>query len=133
VTVLDTNALLWLTQDDPRLGKEAVRLADRALAEDCLVVSAFTFWEVCTLSQRGRLDLIQPIEAWREGLLELGLVEIPVTGEIAIEAGRFTDSLKDPADRIIVATALREGALLLTGDEQILEWKGMLRRQDARL
>jgi PIN domain nuclease of toxin-antitoxin system len=133
VTVLDTNALLWLAMDDSRLGKKAVGLADRALADDSLAVSAITFWEVSTLCQRGRLDLFQPIEAWRSGLLELGLLEIPVTGDIGIDAAAHSDSLRDPADRIIVATAARAGALLLTSDERILEWKGSLRRQDARL
>ena len=133
VTLLDTNALLWLAKDDSRLGRKAVRLADRALANDSLAVSAITFWEVSTLFQRGRLDLFQPIEAWRKGLLALGLFEIPVTGDIGIEAATYSESLRDPADRIIVATAAREGALLLTSDERILEWKGSLRRQDARL
>ena len=133
MTVLDTNVLLWLAKDDSRLGKKAVRLADRALADDSLAVSAITFWEVSTLCQKGRLDLFQPIEAWRKELLDLGLLEIPVTGDIGINAAAFTDYLRDPADRIIVATAAREGALLLTSDERILDWGGSLRRQDARL
>ncbi len=133
VTLLDTNALLWLAQGDARLGRRAKRVADRALADDLLAVSAISFWEVSTLLQKGRMDLDQPVEAWRTELLELGLLEIPVTGEIGITAAAFTDALRDPADLIIVATAAREGALLLTSDERILEWSGSLRRQDARL
>ena len=133
VTLLDTNALLWLAKGDARLGRRAKRVADRALADDLLAVSAISFWEVSTLLQKGRMDLDQPVEAWRTELLELGLLEIPVTGEIGITAAAFTDALRDPADLIIVATAAREGALLLTSDERILEWSGSLRRQDARL
>jgi PIN domain nuclease of toxin-antitoxin system len=133
VTMLDTNALLWLAKGDERLGREARRVADRALAADALAVSAISFWEVSTLLHRGRVKLDQPVEAWRTELLENGLLEIPVTGEIGITAATFTDVLRDPADRIIVATAARERALLLTSDEPILAWEGSLRRQDARL
>ena len=130
--MLDTNALLWLAKGDERLGRKARRVADRALAADALAVSAISFWEVSTLLHRGRIKLDQPVEAWRAELLEKGLLEIPVTGEIGITAATFTAVLRDPADRIIVATAARERALLLTSDEPILAWKGSLRRQDAR-
>ena len=133
MTVLDTNALLWLAKGDERLGRRARRVADRALATDALAVSAISFWEVGTLLHRGRIKLDQPVEVWRTEFLEKGLLEIPVTGEIGITAATFTDVLRDPADRIIVATAAREGALLLTSDEPILVWQGSLRRQDARL
>jgi PIN domain nuclease of toxin-antitoxin system len=132
VTVLDTNALLWLAEGDRRLGRNARRIADRALAADQLAVSAITFWEISTLQHKGRLRLDRPVEVWRGGLLAKGVLEIPTTGEIGIAAATFTDVLSDPADRIIVATALREGALLLTSDERILDWEGALRRHDAR-
>ncbi len=131
--MLDTNALIWLAMGDQRMGRKATNAADRALAADSLGVSAISFWEVSTLRHRGRIRLDQPVEAWRAELLENGLIEIPVTGEIAITAATFTDVLRDPADRIIVATAARGRALLLTSDEAILAWTGSLRRQDARL
>jgi len=132
VTVLDTNALLWLAKGDPRLGKRARRVVDQALASDALAVSAISFWEVSILLHKGRMDLHQPVEMWRSELLEQGLLEIPVKGDVGITAAAFANSLRDPADGIIVATAARDGALLLTSDERILDWKGSLRRQDAR-
>ena len=133
MTVLDTNALLWLAEGDGRLGKNARRIADRALAADQLAVSAISFWEISTLQHKGRLKLDRPVDVWRCGLLEKGVTEIPTTGEIGIAAATLTDALSDPADRIIVATAIREGALLLTSDERILDWEGALRRHDARV
>ena len=132
MTVLDTNALLWLAEGDRRLGRSARDMAGRALAANALTVSAISFWEIGTLQHKGRLKLDRPVEAWRNELLKNGLIEIPVTGEIGISAATFTDILHDPADRIIVATAAREGALLLTSDQRILDWSGSLRRQDAR-
>lgn len=133
MTLLDTNALLWLAEGDGRLGKESKRIADRALASDALVVSAISFWEIGTLMHKGRLGLDRPVEAWRGDLLANGLVELPITGEIGITAATFTDVLRDPADRIVVATAFREGALLVTSDERILRWEGSVRRHDARV
>jgi len=133
VTVLDTNALLWLTKGDARLGRKARRVADRALATESLAVSAISFWEIATLCHKDRIDLGQMAEAWRAKLLEKGTLEIPVTGDIGIAAATLTDAFRDPADRIIVATAAREGALLLTSDERILEWEGSVRRHDARV
>ena len=60
-----------------------------------------------------------------------GLVEIPVDGDIGIRANRLDDFHADPADRIIVATALG-GHTLVTADSRILQWGGDLRRVDAR-
>ena len=60
-----------------------------------------------------------------------GVVEIAVDGEIGIGAVNLTDFHADPADRLIVATALR-GHLLATADERILDWTGNVSRLDAR-
>ena len=57
--------------------------------------------------------------------MEQGLIEIPVDGEIGIRANALQDFHPDPADRIIVATALN-GRRLVTADERILDWSGDL-------
>ena len=59
------------------------------------------------------------------------MIEIPVDGEIAIRAGLLPDVHGDPADRILIATAL-EGHQLATADQQVLDWPGPLSRLDAR-
>ena len=69
-------------------------------------------------------------DAWRRENLEQGVVEIPVDGAIAVRAGLLPDLHGDPADRIIIATAL-EGHRLVTGDRRILDWPGNLSRLDA--
>jgi len=133
VTLLDTHALVWLTEGSSRLGSAARRLADAALGEDQLAVSAISFWEVGMLQRKGRVALQQPPETWRSKLLELGLREVPVDGNIGIAAATMTDIHPDPADRIIVATASLAAATLITADDRILAWPGALRTHDARV
>ena len=83
------------------------------------------------LSQRRRLTLLEDAPSWRRALLENGLNEIPMDGEIGIRANELADFHGDPADRIIVATAL-EGHQLVTSDDRILDWPGRLSRLDAK-
>ena len=82
--------------------------------------------------EKGRIQLPTDLDSWRRDLLRYGLVEIPVSGEIAMRAGLLPDMHGDPCDRLIVATAL-EGHELVTADARILAWPGPLRRSDARL
>ena len=93
-------------------------------------MSAISFWEVGMQLRKGHLELGVALDAWRRGLLRRGLTEVPVNGRIASRAGRLPDLHGDPADRIIVATAL-EGHQLVTADRCILEWPGSLSRIDA--
>ena len=64
-------------------------------------------------------------------IMGLGLREIAVSTEIAMRASDLSNLTGDPFDRVIVGTALVEGAVLLTADESLLDWPGQLRRQDA--
>ena len=89
-----------------------------------------TFWEIAMLHDKGRIALPHDIAEWRAYLLEAGLVEIPVDGEIGIRAIQIDGLHGDPADRVIVATAL-SGHRLLTADRLILEWAGPLDRLSA--
>ncbi len=83
-------------------------------------------------AQKGGLSLGQDVGAWREELVDAGIVEIAVNGVIAARAGLLPEMHGDPADRIIVATAL-EGHRLITADDRILGWGGDLNRLDARV
>jgi len=92
-----------------------------------------SFCEIASLIRRGRLVLEQASADWRDELLRQRLLECPVDGAIALAAVDLADMHRDPADRIIVATALALDATLLTADERILAWPGPLRRCDARV
>jgi PIN domain nuclease of toxin-antitoxin system len=130
--LLDTHALIWLDAGDRRLGSKARRAADRALGAGELAVCAISFWEAAMLRQRGRIALTKPLDAWRLDLLRAGLDEVSLTGEIGILAATIADLPGDPVDRMIVATAAQRGATLLTADRALLDWKGDVRRQNAR-
>ncbi len=129
--LLDTHVLLWQERGDRRLGNQTRDLVHRALEERAVAVSAITFWEVAMRIQKGQLELDFDLYDWRDDLLEHGLVEIPINGVIAARAGLLADIHGDPADRLIVATALA-GHRLVTSDERILARGGNLDRMDAR-
>jgi len=73
------------------------------------------------------------LDVWRSDLLQTGLLEIPLQGSVAIRAGQLQMFHGDPADRLIVATAIENGATLMTADEKILSWDRLHQKTDARL
>lgn len=130
--LLDTHALIWLDTDNRKLGAKSRRACDTALRTSSLAASAISFWEVALLTDQERFDPSMPMQEWRGAFLAGGLIEVPVTGEVAIRAAQLKGLPADPADRLIVATALAHDATLLTADRPILEWRGPLKTQDAR-
>ncbi len=129
--LLDTQVLVWLRTDAGQMGREALGDVDRAWLAGEAAVSAITFWEIAMLVDKGRIELSKDVGLWRRQNLRQGLTEIPVSGEIGIRAGALSGLPGDPADRIIVATAL-EGHRLVTADRRILAWSGPVQRLDAR-
>ena len=128
--LLDTGALLWLRLVDRTLGNNARREIERAWQSNEVAVSAISFREVATLVNKGRIRLADDLHSWRREHLDQGVVEIPVDGEIGIRAVELVDFHADPADRLIVATALA-GHRLVTSNRRILEWPGRLNRLRA--
>jgi PIN domain nuclease of toxin-antitoxin system len=131
--LLDTNGLIWLLEDNSRLGQQAIRRIDDALRNARVMVSATTFWEVAMLLSKNRIKLSRPPDHWRADVLRLGIEEIPVDGEIALESVALSGLPADPADRFIVATALKKRAQLVTSDARLLGWNGPLTCIDARV
>ena len=127
--LLDTHVLYWLSFDEPGIGSHARDVIERAWPRGEAAVSAITFWETGMLTEKGRLE-VNDVAAWRRALLRDGLVEIPVDGAIAARAGVLPDLHGDPADRLILATAL-EGHQLITADARLLAWPGSVARLNA--
>jgi len=130
--LLDTHVLVWMDADDLALGPQARRAIRQAWSVGEVAVSAISFWEVAMLAQRGRLHLPVSPGTWRADLLEAGVREIPLDGRITVAAAGLEDLHRDPADRLIVATAVASAAVLMTADAGILDWAGELSRIDAR-
>ncbi len=130
--LVDTHVRLWADRDDPALGSAARHRIDEASRRQALAVSAVSFCGVALLQARARIRLRLPVAQWRRDLIAGGPVELAVDGEIGIAAVALDGFHADPADRMIVSTAVLKGATLLTADERILKWPGALPRHDAR-
>ncbi len=133
--VLDTHALIWVVNDDPRLGSAARAAIDDTVRTDFALVSAITPWEIALLAEKGRLHLGREVGSWIKTALALpGIRLAPVEPEIAVDSVRLPGSFHvDPADRLIVATARHWGVPLLTADDAILDYgaRGHVRTVDA--
>jgi PIN domain nuclease of toxin-antitoxin system len=130
--LLDTHVLVWLDEQGSRLGKSALQRIDEELGAGKLAVSAISFWEISMLIKKGRLEMRLELDVWRRELLENGLNEIALDGAIAIRAGSLKEFHGDPADRLIVATALQTSSILMTADKKILSWKDLSLKFDAQ-
>ena len=128
--MLDTHSLLWLRRGDRCLGALSRSAIEGAWLAGEVAVSAISFWEVAMLRIRNRIDMAMDVQAWRRENLAQGLIELPIDGAIGIRAAGLADLPGDPANRLIVATAL-EGHCLVTADRRILDWPGSLSRLDA--
>jgi PIN domain nuclease of toxin-antitoxin system len=130
VILLDTHVALWIATNSA-LGKQSRALVEQALAEDRLAISAISFWEISLLITKKRFETSKTAAALRAELLDTGIVELPLTGPIAILAVQLQNLHGDPADRFIAATAIAHDATLITADARLLRWRYKLRRQNA--
>ena len=121
--LLDTHVLLWWLTDSARLSPAQREVVASASASSPLLVSGISLWEVATLHSLGRLRLTVPLRDWLEAAVAPPLVRLHgVSPAIAAELSGLPDSFhRDPADRILVATARVLGATLLTQDRRIVE------------
>ncbi len=119
--LLDTCTLLWLTGQQEKLSKLAQsRLQDET---DGIFVSAITAFEIGLLVQRGRIRFDGSPPAWFHTALELyGLRELPVDAGIAFLAAELPRIHNDPADRLLIASAMVHHMDLLTPDPFIRQY-----------
>lgn len=124
--LLDTHTLLWMVEKHPRLGAGAAGAMNRAGREDRLSISAITLWEIGLLASKKRIDLHRDVMEWVHEVLALpGLSLVQLLPEIAVTSTRLPFEMHpDPADRILVATARRFGATLVTADRALLDLAG---------
>lgn len=130
--LLDTHVLIWVAEGLPRIGRRAVKLVEHSSHADAIGVAAVSFWELAMLAEKGRIATMMSPRNLRQSTLARGIREIPLDGAIGIVAGELGGLHGDPADRMIVATALALDATLMTADESLLDWSGSVRMVDAR-
>jgi len=124
VILLDTHVWVWWVSRAVALPRRVTSLIDRHIREEALYVSAISTWEVALLVQRGRLELSMAVADWVAKSEALPFLKfVPVGNGIALRSVLLPPPLhNDPADRIIVATALQLGATLITKDEKLLAY-----------
>jgi PIN domain nuclease of toxin-antitoxin system len=120
VILVDTHIVVWLAFDQDQISRKARTTIDNARKNaDGLAISDITLWELATLASKGRIRLDISIESFLQEV-ESRFVILPINGRACARAMGLPASYpKDPADRIIGATALVEGLFLLTADREI--------------
>ncbi len=121
--LLDTHILLWWFEKESKLSKEQRRVLEKASPQSPIFVSDITLWEVATLVDLGRIRLTLPLRQWLDQATASPIVErVSISPAITAETTLLPHHFhRDPADRILVATARILGATLLTTDERIVK------------
>lgn len=124
--VLDTHTLIWWIDNPQKLSIKAKKAIEKEKhKEKSILVSSMSVFEIFLLTKKDRLVLSGSPDAWLERIESLPSVKfVPIDNKIAAQSVNLPDFLnKDPADRMIVATAREYGATLITSDKKILNYK----------
>ena len=118
--LVDTHVVVWLACEAHRLSKNAkAAIRDARNNGEGIAISDISLLELSTLVSKGRVRLQIGLESFLQEV-EARLVVLPITGRVCARALRLPPNYpKDPADRIIGATALVEGLPLLTADREV--------------
>jgi PIN domain nuclease of toxin-antitoxin system len=121
VIVLDTHTLVWWVTNDSSLSKKARAAIERERAGGEIVVSAISAWEIAMLVERETLAFSMDVESWLATVQQIpGVRFAPIDVDISTKSVRLPGEFhKDPADRLIVATARKFGVPLVTKDLKI--------------
>jgi PIN domain nuclease of toxin-antitoxin system len=126
VILVDTHVVVWLAFDQHQISRKARAAIDNARRSgDGLAISDITLLELATLASKGRIQLDISLESFLQEV-EARFVVLPISGRACVRAIELPAAYpKDPADRIIGATALVEGLSLLTADREIRRSKAL--------
>jgi PIN domain nuclease of toxin-antitoxin system len=121
--LLDTCALLALAGNSGKLPEKA---AEAIALAPSVAVSVVSVWEIAIKVKTGRLHLGKPVLNWyAESLSRYHLDEIPLPASLICAAADLPLLHRDPFDRVLVATAMDRGLVLLTSDRVIPTYPGV--------
>jgi PIN domain nuclease of toxin-antitoxin system len=122
--VLDTHTWIWWVSSPEHVSRDAQDAIDRAVDREEVFISSISSWEVALLVRKGRLELTMPVEDWIARSEALPFVQfVPMNNRIALRSNQLPGEIhEDPADRLIIATALTLGAPLVSKDTKIRDY-----------
>jgi PIN domain nuclease of toxin-antitoxin system len=123
--LLDTHILLWAVGSSPRLDPET-----RTLIEDeanHVFFSTASIWEIAVKKALGRPDFTWHPLTILEAALAVGLVELPISGAAACHVADLPLLHRDPFDRLLIAQAIVEPAILYTADDRLVPYSELVR------
>jgi PIN domain nuclease of toxin-antitoxin system len=121
--LLDTHAILWITESSARLSPKARALAANCDADD-FGVAAISLLEIARKAQTGEINLQPDAATWLDDLAHRFRI-LPLTLRIAWRSVQLDWEHKDSADRLICATVLEHKLTLVTHDKEITRWGGV--------
>ncbi len=122
--LLDTHIWIWTAQGNTVISPSSRKAIDQAKKREHLLISPISIWEISMLVERKRIILEMDVADWLKQWVELpGISIAEFSFRVAILSDRLPDlSHSDPADRILIASAYEENAVLVTADEKILKF-----------
>jgi PIN domain nuclease of toxin-antitoxin system len=120
--VLDTHIWLWVMLGSPALSRSFRKGLEHSQKHHSVLISIISIWEIGMLAERKRIQLdMDPLDWVFQALDFPGIRLIQISPKIAIQSTRLPGAIHgDPADRLLVATAHEENAVLVTCDEKLL-------------
>ena len=122
--LLDTCAAIWLANDDPISDEFLAAMQDARDTEEPISISPITSWEIGLLVARGRISLLVSPQRWFERLMQAPTLRLADMSPNILISSSFLPGAppRDPADRILAATAREYGYVLVTRDQQLLDY-----------
>lgn len=121
--LLDTHALIWW-MDGGELPADLISNLQEAVEREQLFYSSVSFWEIGMLERKQRYLFLPSLAGWCRSVVEVsGANVLPISVDAAILSSRLPgDFHRDPADRLLVASAMQANATFVTRDRKILTW-----------
>ena len=122
--LLDTHAWFWAVSEPERLSNKAIKTITKAEPGD-RGIAAISIWEFVMMVTRGKVQISITLDQWFERAISgTSITVFPLSPQVAIESCSLPGEFhKDPADRLIAATARVHGLTLVTKDAKIIEYE----------
>lgn len=123
--LIDTHVLIWAIEDPSKISPKAVKIIEKNIKTESVLISSVSIWEICNLVKNKGLSLKLPIREWVVEVENLPFVKFLALGNSFVHESVYLPGKfhKDPADRFIVASARLLKIPLITADKKILQYR----------